>query len=408
MKKLLYIDYTFSPLASSWRGLAFAKYLPPLGWQPIILSAAESVSYDKEYSTLKEIPIETEIHRVGHYEPPRWLSLARRKLKIAADFPDPYKAWLRPAYQAARNILQREKIDVIYSVSPIFTTAFVAMRLRQEFDIPWVANFQDGWAVNDFLNAELDRSLIAPLRWWYKRRIRQAERQILQTADKIVVVHWHVKQRWADLYHIPEDKVTIVTNGYEEATFDGLMPRPAPSDKITISFLGTYYPAFEESIRTFLSVVNEIEPTAEVFFIGRGATAAYSLKQPNTVCILNLPRRKALSFAMGGDFVFVVMPPYARWTPTKLYEYMRMNKPILGLLPAEGDPARLIREAQAGFILSFDRAEMKQQLQDIFAQWRQGKFENFQSDQAYIAQFENSKNMEQIAQVLNQLVAERP
>jgi len=403
MKKLLYIDYTFSPLASTWRGLAFTKFLPEFGWQPIVVSAAESVSYDKEYSTLQEVPDNTEVHRVGHYEPPRLWQYVRDKLKIRADFPDRYKTWHHPAYLAAREILRQERVDLIYSVSPIFTTAFVAMQLKRDFGIPWVANFQDGWAVNDFLNRHFDQTLIKPLRWWHKRRIRRAEETILKLADSIVVVHPHVKQRWIELYGIDESKITVVTNGYDEWAFEGLTKSVLCSDRLTIVFLGSYYPAFEEPTRNFMSVVNGIDQEADVIFIGRGAADVHQLKQPNAICILNLPRRKALALALGGDFLFVVMPAYAKWTPTKTYDYLRLGKPILALVPEDGDVARIIREVKAGFVLSFDRAQMKQQLQAILGEWHRGEIKDFQPDWQYIAQFENRKNMERIAQVLNQV-----
>jgi len=69
MKKVLFIYYHFPPLLGDWRGLGFVKFLPEFGWQPIVISAAESVSYEKDYSLLRDVPKEIEVHRVGHREP---------------------------------------------------------------------------------------------------------------------------------------------------------------------------------------------------------------------------------------------------------------------------------------------------------------------------------------------------
>ena len=59
------------------------------------------------------------------------------------------------------------------------------------------------------------------------------------------------------------------------------------------------------------------------------------------------------------------------------HDYLRLGKPILALVPEDGDMARIIREARAGFILSYEPEEMKEQLKVIFEKWRRGEFEGF-------------------------------
>ena len=123
--------------------------------------------------------------------------------------------------------------------------------------------------------------------------------------------------------------------------------------------------------------------------------------------ILNLPREKALAFALGSDFLFVVMPPYAKWIPTKIYDYLRLARPILALVPGDGDTARIIREAKAGYVLSHEPEQMKEQLRDIFEQWRQGRFKNFHPDWEYVAQFERRKLVQKIAAIFDEVAAQR-
>src|SRR6185503_5963398 len=103
-------------------------------------------------------------------------------------------------------------------------------------------------------------------------------------------------------------------------------------------------------------------------------------------CILHLPRSKAFSFALGADFLYVVMPPWARWTPTKTYDYLRLGKPILAHVPSDGDAAQIVRESGAGYVLSYDAAELKMQLSTIFNQWHSGNLTHFNPKRDYIAQ----------------------
>lgn len=403
MKKVLFIDYFFPPLAADWRGVAFAKLLPEFGWRPIVVSADEGVSYAKDYHLLKEVPENLEVHRVRHREPlPLWRRI-RQELKIAADFPDYYRTWYAPACTEARKILRNEKVHLIYSASPTFTTAFVAMKLKSEFNIPWVADFLDGWAVNDFLNQQYDQTLIEPFRWFHKLRVKKGERDILESAEKVVAIHWHVKERWCKLHGVDESKIQVVTDGYDESVFCGLKPRFLYPDRLTIVFLGSFYPAFGEVIMRFARVVNELDKDAELVFIGRAGAAVQEMNLPNSTCILHLPREKALEFALGCNFLFLVMPPYAKWIPSKTYDYLRIGKPILAVVPHDGDAARIVQESNGGFVLSFDEQQMSNELRTIFGRWKKGELDRFQPDQKYLAKFERRKLTEQMAEVFGEV-----
>ena len=85
MKRLLIISYYWPPTGGSGvqRWVKFAKYLPQLGWQPVIYTPLnpERLAYDE--SLLKDIPAGTEILRTPISEPYdlyRKLSSARKNL----------------------------------------------------------------------------------------------------------------------------------------------------------------------------------------------------------------------------------------------------------------------------------------------------------------------------------------
>lgn len=406
MRKVLFIYYHFPPLLGDWRGLGFVKFLPEFGWQPIVISAAETVNYEKDYGLLQSIPEDIEVHRVGHREIPlRWqwyYNYARGKLKVNFDFPDAYKTWYKPAFREARNILKKEGVDLIYTSCSPFTSAFVGMGLKKEFDIPWVCEFRDPWSENDALNRHLERTLLKPLRSLLKYRIREGEKDIVESADKNIVVSWQHKQRLCKLYGIEEGKVEVITNGYDEPDFVDLEPHVIYPDKSSITFLGSFYPEFLDIILKFWQVLGEVSNNAEVIFIGRGAASLENVNKANLTRILHVPKEKALAFALGGDFLLLMTPALAKWwIPMKIYEYLRVGKPILALVPEDGDAARIIREAKAGYVLSHEPGQMKEQLRDIFEQWRQGKFKDFHPDWEYVAQFERRKLTEKLANVFN-------
>lgn len=411
MKKLLYIDYTFPPLASDFRAAALARVLPEFGWHPLIISASELVSYDKDYDLLKQIPIETQVHRVYHKEPSSkaWRYLLDT-LKVRVDFPDTFKNWYAPALAKASDIMRKEKIDLIHSASPPFTTALVAMKLRTDLGIPWVADFQDGWAVNDFLDTHLSETLLKPLYKLQKFRIRKAEGDILRTANVVLVASWHVAERLSELHRtgnhrVNISKIEVVNLGYDEYVFERLVARPVYPGRLTIVFLGSFYDQFKESVIKFINTVHEVVEEAEVVVIGRGAAAMQAVTKAEATYVLNLPRRKALAFALGSDFLFVVMPSNGKWIPAKIYEYLRLARPILALVPPDGDAARIVREAKAGYVLSYDSDQMKEQLKSIFREWRDGKFKDFHPDWEYVEQFERRKLVQKMAAIFDEVTA---
>ena len=69
--------------------------------------------------------------------------------------------------------------------------------------------------------------------------------------------------------------------------------------------------------------------------------------------------------------------------------------------PQDGDVARIIEEAKAGFVISHERERMKEQLSVIFKQWREGKFQDFHPDWEYVAQYERRNLTRRLVDIFN-------
>lgn len=302
--------------------------------------------------------------------------------------------------------MQREKVDLIFSSCSPYTSAFIAMELKKEFNIPWVAEWRDLWSGNEFLNLSYDKTLIKPLRQLLKFRIIRAEREIVKIADKTVVLSWRHKQQLCELHGAKEEKIEVVTNGYDELDFKELKAIALYPDKLTIVCLGSLYSGYQQIVLKFLSAVNETSKDAEVVFIGRAATVLQGTNAKNLTNILYLAKEKALAFASGADFFLLLTIPSTEWVlATELYEYLRLGKPILALVPKDGDAAKIVEEARAGFVLSYEQEEMKEQLKAIFDQWREGKFKSFHPDWEYVSQFECRNLATRLVDIFNKAIA---
>jgi hypothetical protein len=129
--------------------------------------------------------------------------------------------------------------------------------------------------------------------------------------------------------------------------------------------------------------------------------------QENLTRIHYLPKRKALNFCFGSDFLFVGLLPSSKWIPMKIYDYLRLGRPILACVPEDGGAAKIIKEAKAGFVLSYDREKMERQLENIFAEWRGGHFKDFHPDWEYVGQFERKKLTKKLSDIFDEVVGQR-
>lgn len=406
-KKVLFLTYFFPPSggAGVGRNLKFAKYLPKFDWQPIIISAGENINYLKDYNLLKDIAKDLIVHRIDHKEINKERLYICRKLKIDINFPDYYKHWHGPTIKKAREIIKKEKIDLIFSSSAPFTSHFIALELKKEFKIPWVADFRDPWYGNNQLDLHRDKFLLYPINKIISAKIKNKEKKFVTFADRIIVTSWFHKNDLFKTHKIASNSIEVITNGYDEEDFSETKENRLYSNKLTIIFTGSFYTGFKEIFNKFLNVVKKIDNDIEVIVVGKAAEEAKNIKTTNLTCIYNLSKNKLFTLCKGSDFLFLMTLVDAKWwIPGKIFEYFRLNKPVIALTSEFGDAARLTREAQAGFVISHDEKEMEKQLRDIFKKYKNGEFNNFKNNDRYIKRFERRILTKKLAHIFNNVL----
>lgn len=363
---VLMVGFHFPPCALSsghLRLLAFAKHLPEYGWNPIVLSA-RGYAYEKTDATsIAAIPPGTPVHRAFALDARKHLGFRGKYPSILAQ-PDRWISWWPAAVLSGLRLIRRHRIGAIWSTYPIMTAHCVAYTLSRIAGLPWVADFRDPVASSVAGKNQMTRA--TQLRW-EQRIIATAACSVFTTpsARKACVARYPAESQGKLIVEVP--------NGFDEDDFKGL-PEPEPPGKhATLHFVhaGALYPGGRNPIPFFEALANLKRsgvisaPDIHVTLRASGAEAQYAmaLERLGLGDIVTLapfmPYKDALTEQVRADCLLLFQGrEYDHQIPAKLYEYIRLSKPILALVGAQGDTAEVLQAVPHAAIAPLDDASM--------------------------------------------------
>ena len=364
------------------------KYLPQYGWKAHVLTLASVAPEVPRDDTMMEyIPNGTPVTRIAatdldivcnrlkgwHLGPLAW---RLRRFVNGMLPPDRWLLlWLPQAYREARRILSKNPIDAIFTSSFPCTTHLVGYLLKKTTGKPWVAEFRDEWSQH-------------PHRSWPKTWQGQIdawlERQVLLKADKVVAATDAYVAGLASL--VPPNmaqKFATITNAFE----DDNIAENSRQDKVKfiVAHVGFLYDGL-----SFLPVLEEILtekkiPEREIEFrvVGKMEPlrfapfnlAEFPLAAKVTRYTGWVPHAEALRHMAEATVLLDVLGRH-RGTATiagKTFEYIASGRPILAVVPPEGETARVIKKTETGTVVEpQDRRAIKDTLLDMYVRWKAG------------------------------------
>jgi glycosyltransferase involved in cell wall biosynthesis len=270
--------------------------------------------------------------------------------------PDSCGKWIKPAFEEACEIIDREKIDIIVSRSMPIVSHRVALLVKEEYpNIPWIAEFSDPWTQSTYKKYKLGIG---------KGRDEKFEKLIFQKADKIIATSY----RTADLFlkKYPGTDVEPIPNFYDEEEFRNIDSLIRIPNKFVIMYTGNFY-----GIRTpeyLLKALKKLEKDGikNIIIILIGNMGKYQklinkYKVSKELLQIRTPveREEAIELLKYADGYLLIDAPSKEpsvFLPSKLPEYLYMRKPILALTP-EGTVNDIIRETKTGVCIQPDNVE---------------------------------------------------
>lgn len=344
---VLLIAYHFPPDdaiggARPWR---FYKYLKRLGYDCHVLTAArqgEGAPADIEY-----VPDPRRI-RPGRgvawqMERISWKFLLRNDLAFG------WSASVARAGAAVLNRRRNQDVTIISSAPPL-GTHLAAMRIAAHSGCPWIADFRD--PVDTVAgDRALLQSAIAPA----------LERRLLARANLILANTDSMQQAWCARYPWLAEKIHVVWNGFDPDDTIQTYRLPQRERRI-LSHVGELYggrdirPILNSAGRLLRSAqlnpegivirqIGAVEPgeMPEAGFLKEAQGEGWlEIREP-------VPAPEARVMALDSDGLLLIQPHTAVQVPGKLFEYLRMGRPILAYVIRNSPVERILEQAGVPF-----------------------------------------------------------
>jgi glycosyltransferase involved in cell wall biosynthesis len=369
--RVLILARFFPPIggAGVHRALGSVRHLPSHGITPVVVTgpvprAPRNRWEPVDADLLARVPATAEVHRLHGPEPDRDLS---RLGRLLARRPPLDRWWIDESARLGARV--GGSVDVVLASCAPYDTALAAARVARELGVPWVADLDDPWALDEMRvpASALHRSLDV-------RRMRRA----LAGASAIVMSAPEAARRLRRAMPELASRATAIPIGYEPADFEAPV-EPHDDGVFRILHLGSLHtdfglhlrgtrlrrrllgggvPGLDVLTRSHVVVVEAIErllradPSlsgrVELHLAGEQTAADRAVSEGHPF-VRELGLRsydESTRLARAADLLFLPMHDLpegmrAGLIPYKTYDYLGARRPILAAVP-DGDVRDLL------------------------------------------------------------------
>ncbi len=375
--RVLLVSYSFPPVggAGVQRIAKLAKYLPHHGVRPAVLTVANPSAPLRDESMLRDVPAGVEVTRAHTLEPgyrakqavwraeakrsrrgPR--SLKARGVRALASvakavlFPDPQVLWQPAAHGVLAQRLLGRRDDAVLLSGPPFSQ-FLLAPLARAGRLGVVLDYRDEWSTLRS-TYEMARSRVA-------RALGDSlEAALLRRAHAVVTATDEFREHLLERFpFVDPDRIFAIPTGYDADDFPSPLPSP-PRDRFVLTYAGTVFAL--TSARGFLRAIrllHERSPALArslcVRFLGRivdteldafDGTESLGVERVGYVAhehVLGELAASHMTLCLLDD-----VPGAQRIYPAKIFELMRLGRPVMTLAPRGSTLTRLVERHAVG------------------------------------------------------------
>ena len=363
------------------RWLKMSKYMKDFGWMPVIYTPLNADVANHDDSLDKEVPEHIRIIRKKIWEPfelykrfvgkskdekvqpgflqekgtNKWMQMISVWIRGNLFIPDAKKFWVKPSIKFLANLSNQEHFDAVISTGPPHSNHLIAMGLKKQTGIKWLADFRDPWTNIDYYNKLM-------LSNYADKKHKKLEKKVFKLADEVVTVSWN----WADDFNrITGRKPKVVTNGYDHSDFIDEV-KYTKGDKLTFTHIGSLNKdrnpySLWKAMSNLKSDKDGDLSNFKILLIGPTDISVFEELEKYELMghvehIENIDHKSVIGKILKSDVLLLPLndtPNIGGVIPGKLYEYIASCRPILCIGDGNGDSAKIINETQSGHTFDF-------------------------------------------------------
>jgi hypothetical protein len=332
MPNVLIISMHFPPSAASgsFRILGFCRHLPKFNWHPTIVACPVVPREPVDDQLQSLIPAHTAVQYVPY--PQGRISRLSANLLYRAGPIDRHLPWSFAALQTCRRVIQQQHPAAILTSGPPHSTHLLGLKLKEEFNLPLIADFRDPWITGHSSPPRLTKFL---------------EQSVFDRADQIIANAPNALKSLQVAFPHLSHKMSAITNGFD---LEETAPSPTTSGPIQILHTGELYAGRNPT--PFLAALRAAEQSAphlrwQVTFVGRATESSIDTQNCTSPVIveIQIPYLAAKEKMRSADILLLLDSPRRLiGVPAKLYEYIGANRPLLVLAEPDSDTAQVARQ----------------------------------------------------------------
>ena len=452
MEKLnvLLISYIFPPVGGTggMRAASLARYFPSEGIRLDVLTTRNPATVGTDPTQLKDIPSSVTVHRTFTLDLPFKYKKAIKRfvmrggskpaasapalstevartakksqkpglLKRLLDnilLPDPQVTWFPVLWHVAPRIIRKRRIDLVLITVPTFSNLLLVKSLRKRFPLlPIVVDFRDEWIATSFENVSFSFTDSARAQRIARKieaaAVRNATAVVTVTESARLLIHSRYPDQLAAKFH-------LIPNGYDATKMTRLATpaQPRGDGKILLTHVGSIYASTSPTslIEAIQRLPDEVRNRLRFKFVGHIEDPSFRealVRLGDGVELYGfLPQREALAAINDTDYLLLLNHDPLN-VGNKFYDYVGGGKPILGAIHPDGETKRLLEVMHAGWWAGIeDVAGIQKLLTEAVNRGSALLREEFQPDQAVIAQYERAVLAKRYAVLLRSISSER-
>lgn len=427
MKKVLIITYYWPPAGGPGvqRWLKFVKYLPDFDIEPIVY-IPENASYpiiDEELCN--EVNPEVEVLTQPIKEPYKIARLFSKKstqnissgiipderkqslseqllLFIRGNFfiPDARIGWVKPSVEYLSEYIKINPIDIIITTGPPHSLHLIGKQLKEQFNIPWIADFRDPWTTIGY-HKKLKLTTSAA------QKHKKLEKEVLNKADRILVTSPSTKK---DFEQITQQPIDVITNGYD---IEHIEKKPLDK-KFTIAHIGSLLSdrnprVLWKALAELIKNNPDFKQDFELKLAGKVSTQILNTLEefklsPYVNNMGYISHQQAITEQRTSQ-VLLLLEIDSEETraiiPGKLFEYMAAERPILAIGPEKSDAEALIKQTNTGQYFCYDEKDrIADCIEKMYQQYSENKLKSYGIGLQY---FSRKRLTQKLAEIIHQM-----